>query len=271
MSAVCAIVLFSFGLVRRHGYELFAKLHLALAVLAVVAVWMHVASGAVLRPPEVYLLAACCTYGSTLVAWFAHVVYRNCSYRALFASARVFKTKASSTRVVKLECKLPRPCAFQPGQFVYIRMLTLRNLAFLQKHPFYVYSWDEDTFSVLVERKSGLTAELVAADASSLQPRADPEADGRVVRAMVEGPFGKSLDLESYHTVVLFATGIGIVMQLSHVRRWLRDQEGHFKVTTESIDLFWEVEAEGKLDLARPPLITPTDRVQSKSAGRKKP
>ncbi|KAK1920210.1 hypothetical protein P3342_002506 [Pyrenophora teres f. teres] len=232
------------GVVRRRRYELFAKLHLALAVLAVVATWLHVASGSVFRPPEVYLLAACCTYGSTFAVWFMHILYRNYSYRALFASARIFKTRASSTQVVRLELKLPRPCAFRPGQFVYVRMLTLGHLAILQSHPFYVYSWDEDILSLLVERKTGFTAGLLAEDAPSPQPRTVPEAEGTVVRVMVEGPFGKSVDLSSYHTIALFATGIGIVTQLSHVRRWLKDHQGSFQVTTQSINLFWEVEAE---------------------------
>ncbi|KAI1541065.1 Patatin [Pyrenophora tritici-repentis] len=244
VSAVCAILLFSMGVVRRRRYELFAKLHLALAVLAVVATWLHVASGSVFRPPEVYLLAACCTYGSTFAVWFMHILYRNYSYRALFASARIFKTRASSTQVVRLELKLPRPCAFRPGQFVYVRMLTLGHLAILQSHPFYVYSWDEDILSLLVERKTGFTAGLLAEDAPSPQPRTVPEAEGTVVRVMVEGPFGKSVDLSSYHTIALFATGIGIVTQLSHVRRWLKDHQGSFQVTTQSINLFWEVEAE---------------------------
>lgn len=245
VSAVCAILVLSIGVVRRHKYELFAKLHLALAVLAVAAAWMHVASGSVFRPPEVYLLAACCTYGTAFAVWFMHAAYRNYSYHALFASARVFKTSTSSNQVVRLELKLPRPCAFRPGQFVYIRMLTLRNLAVLQSHPFYVYSWDEDTFSLLVEIKSGFTAGFLAEDAPSSQPPTAAEAEGTVVKAMVEGPFGKALDLKSYCTVVLFATGIGIAAQLSHVRGWLKDHHGVFNVTTRKMTLFWEVVSEG--------------------------
>jgi len=233
------------GVVRRRWYELFAKLHLALAVLTMVAAWLHVTSGAVFRAPEVYLLAACCVYGVALVTWLLHVVYRNCSYHALFASARIFKTRSSSAQAVRVEIQLPRICAFRPGQFVYIRMLTLRNLAFLQSHPFYVYAWNEDTFSLLVERKSGFTASLLAEDTASPQLRTVSEAEGTVVRAMVEGPFGKPVDLKSYQTIILFATGIGIAAQLSHVRLWLKDLQSPFKVTTQSIDLFWEIEAEG--------------------------
>jgi predicted ferric reductase len=245
VSAVFLIFLFSMGVVRRRWYELFAKLHLVLAVLAVVAAWLHVASGSVFRPPEVYLFAACCTYGIAFAVWFKHIVYRNYSYHTLFASAEISKTGTSSTQVVQMKLGLPRPCDFRPGQFVYVRMLTLRNLAILQSHPFYVYSWDErGVFSLLVERKSGFTESLLDEDAPLSQPRRTPKVKGKVVRAMVEGPFGKSVDLTPYRTIALFATGIGIVAQLSHVRRWLMDQQGPFNVTTKSINLFWEVEEE---------------------------
>ena len=236
------------GVVRRRWYEVFAKLHLPLAMLAVVAAWLHVASGSAFRPPEVYLLAACCTYGIAFAVWFKHIVYRNYSSHALFASARIFKAGPSSTQVVRLELKLPRTCDFRPGQFVYIRMLTLRNLAILQSHPFYVHSWDEHgVFSILVERKSGFTRNLMGEDAPLPQPHGIPEPEGnkKGVRAIVEGPFGKSLDLTSYRTIILFATGIGIAAQLSHVRRWLKDKQHHFHVPTNNINLFWEIEAEG--------------------------
>jgi predicted ferric reductase len=117
-------------------------------------------------------------------------------------------------------------------------MLTLKNLAILQSHPFYVYSWNEDGLvDLLVERKSGFTKSLF--DENALK------VDGKAVRAMIEGPFGKSVDLTPYKTIILFATGIGIVAQLSHVRRWVMDQQSPFDPTTTGINLFWEVETKG--------------------------
>lgn len=238
VSAVLLIFLFSIGVVRRRWYELFAKLHLALAVLTVVAAWLHVASGSVFRPPEVYLLAACCTYGVAFAVWFKHIVYRNYSYHTLFVPVKISEKSTSLNKVVKISLKLPRPCAFRPGQFVYVRMLTLKNLAILQSHPFYVYSWDENGLvDLLVERKSGFTKSLF--DENALK------VDGEAVRAMIEGPLGKSVDLTPYKTIVLFATGIGIVAQLSHVRRWVMDHQSTFDPTTTGINLFWEVETKG--------------------------
>ena len=206
---------------------------------------MHVASGSIFRPPEAYILAACCTYGGASVMWFMHIVYRNYSIRGPFTRAKIFKTSASSTQVVLLELELPRPCNFRSGQFVYVRFLTLSNLAFLQSHPFYVYAWEEDRLFLLVEVKSGFTASLLTENTPLLQERGTSVDDGSGVRAMVEGPFGKPIDLQSYSTIALFAKDIGIVTQLSYLRKWLRDLQGPFKVITERITLFWEVEAEG--------------------------
>ncbi|KAB2099591.1 hypothetical protein AG0111_0g12058 [Alternaria gaisen] len=63
------------------------------------------------------------------------------------------------------------------------------------------------------------------------------------MRAVVEGPYGNELPLDSYGTVLLFATGIGIAGQLPYVTQLL---EGYLncKVKTRRIALFWEVESE---------------------------
>ncbi|KKY22692.1 putative ferric-chelate reductase [Phaeomoniella chlamydospora] len=63
------------------------------------------------------------------------------------------------------------------------------------------------------------------------------------LEALVEGPYGRELDLESYGTVLLFATGIGIAGQLPYVTQLL---EGYHdcKVKTRRIALFWELDSE---------------------------
>ena len=66
------------------------------------------------------------------------------------------------------------------------------------------------------------------------------------IRALVKGPYGKELDLKSYGTVLLFATGIGIAGMLPYVTQLL---EGYHncEVKTRRIALFWELESECKL------------------------
>ena len=64
--------------------------------------------------------------------------------------------------------------------------------------------------------------------------------------AVIEGPYGKELDLELYGTVLLFAIGIGIAGQLPYVIQLL---EGYYncEVKTWRIALFWELDSERKL------------------------
>ena len=65
------------------------------------------------------------------------------------------------------------------------------------------------------------------------------------MRAIVEGLYRGELYLESYGTVLLFATGIRIVGQLLYVTQLL---EGYYnyEVKGRRIALFWEMDSECK-------------------------
>ena len=65
------------------------------------------------------------------------------------------------------------------------------------------------------------------------------------MRAVIEGLYGKELDLESYDTVLLFATGMGIAGQLLYVTQLLERYYNH-GVTNQRIALFWELDSESK-------------------------
>ena len=70
--------------------------------------------------------------------------------------------------------------------------------------------------------------------------------DESTMRTIIEGPYGNELHLDSYGTVLLFATGIGIAGQLPYVTQLLEEYL-ECKVKTRRIALFWEVESERKL------------------------
>jgi NAD(P)H-flavin reductase len=63
--------------------------------------------------------------------------------------------------------------------------------------------------------------------------------------AVIEGPYGKGLNLDSYGTVLLFATGIGIAGQLPFVAQLLEGYH-NYEVKTRRIALFWQVESESR-------------------------
>ncbi|KAF2182632.1 hypothetical protein K469DRAFT_669639 [Zopfia rhizophila CBS 207.26] len=238
-SIMATIYLSSTKFVRRHFYEAFAKLHLILAPLAIISIWLHIPSQEYLKPPKVYLLITFSLYGAVLASWFVHVTYRNFRRDTPLNVAEITSTNAS-TDVVTVQLKLSRPWRIRPGQFLYFRLLTARDFAFLQSHPFYICSWDSDTVdtvdtvSLLVEKRHGFTANLLPGGSQS---------EYSTMKAIVEGPFGGELRLESYGTVILFATGIGIAAQLPYIRHLLEGHQ-HREVTAQRIVLFWEIESE---------------------------
>lgn len=114
-------------------------------------------------------------------------------------------------------------------------------MSFAQLHPFYVAWWyrdgDDDYAVFIIQKQRGFTERLFSHRGSEMD-----RAPG--LSALIEGPYGRELDLGSYGTVLLFATGIGIAGQLPYVARLL---EGYHDcdVKTRRIALFWQVESEG--------------------------
>jgi predicted ferric reductase len=63
-------------------------------------------------------------------------------------------------------------------------------------------------------------------------------------KALIDRPYGKELYLNSYRTVLLFASGIGIAGQLLYVKQLL--EEYHMcKTNCRRIILFWEMDIQG--------------------------
>ncbi|SLM37408.1 HTH CenpB-type DNA-binding domain [Lasallia pustulata] len=122
-----------------------------------------------------------------------------------------------------------------------IEFIGVSYTLFAQLHPFYVSWWyrdddGNDCVVFIIQRQRGFTKNL-------LLHTGDDFGDDSEMRAVIEGPYGTELKLDSYGTVLLFATGIGIAGQLPYVEKLL---EGYHncEVKTRRIALFWEVESE---------------------------
>ncbi|KAH7111757.1 hypothetical protein B0J11DRAFT_542940 [Dendryphion nanum] len=113
--------------------------------------------------------------------------------------------------------------------------------SFAQLHPFYI-SWrycdDEGNNYVvfIVQRQRGFTKNLLFHTGNGFD-------GGSEMSAVIEGPYGKELKLDSYGTVLLFATGIGIAGQLPYVEKLLEGYR-NCEVKTRRIALFWEMGSE---------------------------
>jgi predicted ferric reductase len=246
------ILLSSIASIRQYVYETFIWLHLILATILIATIYLHSQSKELLSPPTVYLLAAISLQILIGALRTGQVLYRNIKYGKLLSRAivRTITFKRPNGRdipvsdAVHVHVRLTRRWQPRAGQYAYLRIPGVSYTSFAQSHPFYVSWWyrdakGNDVVVFIVQKKRGFTRNLFLHANNNL-------SQDYKMRALVEGPYGKELHLESYGTVLLFATGIGIAGKLPCVTQLL---EGYHncEVKTRRIALFWELESECKL------------------------
>jgi predicted ferric reductase len=246
------VLLSSIASIRQRVYEIFHKLHLVLATILIVAIYLHNKSKELWAPPTVYLLAAIFLQILMGVLRSGEVLYRNVKYRKLLnrAIVRTITFKRPSGRdipvsdAVHVHVQLSRPWQPRGGQYAYLCIPGVTHSSFAQWHAFYVSWWycdaeGNDVVVFIVQKQRGFTRNLFLHANSDLSQNYE-------MRALVKGPYGKGLDLKSYGTFLLFATGIGISGQLPNVTQLLEEYH-NCEVKTRRIALFWELESECKL------------------------
>jgi predicted ferric reductase len=268
-AGVTFLVILSSKPLRSRVYEVFSHLHLMFAAAATGTIYLHVPSKELLKPPVLYLFTAVSLQVFIAAVRFGQVLYRNVRFRKPLnrASIRAITFKSPHKRDipvsdgVHVHVQLSRPWRPEAGQYAYLCIPGVSYTSFAQLHPFYISWWYRDdqgnSYVVfIVQRQRGFTKNLLLHTGNSFE-------DGSAMRAVIEGPYGKKLKLDSYGTVLLFATGIGIAGQLPYVENLL---EGYHncEVKTRRIALFWEVESECK----RNPKYTTKQLTDDNSANR---
>jgi hypothetical protein len=162
---------------------------------------------------------------------------------------------------VQVHVKLVQPWRFGAGQTVYLCLPGVSHSAFLQSHPFVLSWWyksakGDDIAVFLIRPRRGFTRIVediapkplkdwmtLARSAEGLKLESYDTANSKELTAIIEGPYGNGLNLESFDTVLLFASGIRIAAQLPYVRQLLL-QHYSWVAKTRRIALFWEMESE---------------------------
>ncbi|KAH8653957.1 hypothetical protein BGZ60DRAFT_386823 [Tricladium varicosporioides] len=233
--------------VRRRFYEIFQKLHLMLTAILIAAIYLHSTSKNLFKPPILYLFAAICLQISIGTLRFGQILYRNIKHRTPFNRATVrtitYKTGKGDIPVsdaVHIYIRPSRPWRRQAGQYVYLSIPGVSHTSVVQSHPFFVSWWyrdaEGDVIVLIVEKRKGFTQNLFHHATNDLDQHNE-------MRAIIEGPYGKELDLKSYDTVILFATGIGIAGQLPYIAQLL-DGYHNFGEKNRRVALFWELDSE---------------------------
>ncbi|KAK0272932.1 hypothetical protein LTR35_012603 [Friedmanniomyces endolithicus] len=202
-----AILLQSPSIVRHAFYETFLHVHIALAIIATSAVWMHLDT----LPQQSILLGA-------IICWAIERSLR--LYRLVRTNLGNGVTKAEVEALpgdaVRVTLRIAKPWKFQPGQHIYMYM---PSVGLWTSHPFSLaWSDEQPTFgaekalplsrqdlfaarksasmSLIIRRRTGFTDKMYR--------KAELSAGGKfMTTAFVEGPYGNQ-SFQSYGTVMLF-------------------------------------------------------------------
>jgi predicted ferric reductase len=234
MSAFLAILMHSPSILRRAFYEIFLHIHITLAILALLFLWMHLEP----FPQRHLLLAAMIIWAASRLLRLSTLLYRSTGPKPCTATL-----EACPGDTVRITITPSRPWTYQPGQYLY---LTVPSIGLWTAHPFSI-AWSDSpeptltrqrsidfqnshdaeklaigapqTFSLLVRARDGFTKRLLA---HTLKHTPAHLGHRVPVKVLVEGPYGLSRSLDSYGTVLLIAGGVGITHHLGYVRHLLR-------------------------------------------------
>ncbi|PGG99139.1 hypothetical protein AJ80_09403 [Polytolypa hystricis UAMH7299] len=221
---------------RRHFYEFFIKLHYALGFFAVYAVWRHVRARKTFS--HVYIFAGIVCFACTFMLHMIKLIGRNFGPGRCFARAS-FVARNDAVEIVLSSIK---PFRFRPGQFIYLRILTMNKFSILQSHPFAI-TWCSET-----QRGHADTISLLATDRGDFTHMlVDHAATKKSCLACVDGPYGDTIDLSPYGSVVMFATGIGIAAQIPFIKE-IVESRLRWESPTRRLSVVWEVDHQGQLD-----------------------
>ncbi|KAI9037210.1 FAD-binding domain protein [Aspergillus affinis] len=220
---------------RRWCYELFTKLHCLLSLFVVVTAWLHLKQR--FGFDGICLIISVGLFLLNSVICVLCQTFRNVVAGQQFAVSDVIKHKDA----VELTFRPPRPWRARAGQYVYITAPGLRPLSFAESHPFTVIWWECDpdgkviNISLLAKAETGFSRALYTSPYSRL-------------RILIDGPYGESLNIQGYTSVVAVATGIGIAGQLPYVKefveRRLPQTTGRQASHNKRILLIWRLQEE---------------------------
>ena len=240
---------------RRLSYELFLRLHQALAVVSVYGIWRHLPSEK--YSSRLYLYIALGILGSTSFSHLILFLYRNGLFsgngcpRAIaicHKNERDAENAGQHARATPIRVRLilPRPIKAMAGQYINLWLPSLGLWSWVQTHPFMITSWsrtDQGVLDLLVEPRGGLTKTLVR------QAHAAPKGNFSSL-ALYSGPHGISECVDKYESVLLVASGAGIAAIIPYAKKLIH---GYNTCTSHvrRMHLIWQVESLGWFSCCR--------------------
>ncbi len=214
---------------------MFLRTHMIISTILGVMIWVHL-----WWPKElieiVLVVGTSCVVASFIVRYVLQI-FRNTSVRKLEITRLISTQPFGDCMVVSL--MVPHAWTIEPGQYVYLTLLTTRALSFAQRHPFVITWWDAEpgstsskTLYLMIEPRNGWSRRII-----------QHKDQLRNVASWLAGPFGHRRDIHEYGCVLFFATGAGMFAILPFVKR-LTELTQDSAANTRKIKVVWYTDQE---------------------------
>lgn len=259
--AMTIIFLGSPSPIRHAFYETFLNIHIILALVAMIGVYIHCHIAKLPQTP--YILAVILLWLGDRLARMFRILHNNYSRKG-WTKASIQSLPGDACRVT---LHLPKYVSIKPGTHAYLRFATLNAW---ESHPFSIAWADHHSDAPAIEEKelesqspkrldkssaktdvsfvihaqTGLTKRLFD-QAKAYSPRI------LTLKAALEGPYAGHHSLDSYGHAVLYAGSSGITHQISYIRHLIQGYTDRV-VATRKILLIWIVRDAEQLEWVRP-------------------
>jgi predicted ferric reductase len=198
---------------RAASYEVFLAIHLACAAAFMATAWRHS-----------YNFGYQMFFYPMVAVWAFDRFLR--LVRLFLFGVQKAKVTVVSDEVLKIVVPTRKFWKAYPGAFGYIHFL--RPTTFFQSHPFSIVECNENEIVFYSKIKGGLTSGIAR------YLSAQPDKTG-YINISVEGPYGHSVQMKRYDTVLFYVGGTGIAAPLAHALQLVRlGAQQHIK-------LYWTI------------------------------
>uniref|UniRef100_A0A4E9EJ96 FAD-binding FR-type domain-containing protein n=1 Tax=Gibberella zeae TaxID=5518 RepID=A0A4E9EJ96_GIBZA len=187
--------------------------------------WYHIPTGTHFTRMLLYAVSG--IFLSSLTWQVGETIYMNGGW---FQS--VFLTKNGSYDYIRIKVTLRKPVRVKPGQHINV-WIPMGPLSGLQSHPFVIANWSpgvQKELKLFAGVKRGLTNKLKDAVKRGLSSNI----------GLYTGPYGATIDMKDYESILLVATGLGVVAVAPYLQ-WLVHAIQTRKIRSAPIHLIWHI------------------------------
>lgn len=189
------------------------------------AMWRHIPTDSQFSLIFLYVVAG--IFLASLTWQVGETVYTNGWW---FQSVSL--SQNGSYDYIQVRMTLRKPVKVEPGQYINL-WIPLGPLSGLQSHPFTVANWSiraQTELKVFVEVNRGLTSKLRDAVKRGLKSNI----------GLYMGPYGATIAMKGYETILLVATGLGVVAVAPYLQGLVHATRAH-EIRSAPVHLIWHI------------------------------